>query len=220
MNWHSTKNILETSRESSKAELVARLGQEFLDADQATIVGACHWLFLNNLFSLCINLVEWTLMELPEAPAMLVSKLRYLQADAMLSTKDFDSAVVVYSDLIEEQPTDIAYANRGLANWELGSYDEALSDYLEAIKLNPLNALALRGAGEMLVRRNKIDDAIAYFERALLINTNYINAYRSVGIACYKAGDFARSQKALKEVLRLKPDDEVAQRGITKLLEE
>ena len=189
MNWHSTKNILETSRESSKAELVARLGQEFLDADQATIVGACHWLFLNNLFSLCINLVEWTLMELPEAPAMLVSKLRYLQADAMLSTKDFDSAVVVYSDLIEEQPTDIAYANRGLANWELGSYDEALSDYLEAIKLNPLNA-------------------------------NYINAYRSVGIACYKAGDFARSQKALKEVLRLKPDDEVAQRGITKLLEE
>jgi tetratricopeptide (TPR) repeat protein len=107
-----------------------------------------------------------------------------------------------------------------LANWELGSYDEALSDYLEAIKLNPLNAIALRGAGEMLVRRNKIDDAIAYFERALLINTNYINAYRSVGIACYKAGDFARSQKALKEVLRLKPDDEVAQRGITKLLEE
>lgn len=107
-----------------------------------------------------------------------------------------------------------------MANWELGSYDEALSDYLEAIKLNPLNAIALRGAGKMLVRRNKIDDAIAYFERALLINTNYINACRSVGIACYKAGDFARSQKALKEVLRLKPDDEVAQRGITKLLEE
>lgn len=71
-----------------------------------------------------------------------------------------------------------AYTNRGAANQKIGNRRQALEDYLKAIELNPRDAIAYANLGAIYEKGlDRPDEAMEYYNTALLINPYYILAY-------------------------------------------
>jgi tetratricopeptide (TPR) repeat protein len=76
-----------------------------------------------------------------------------------------------------------AYAFRGLARANLNDFQAALSDYTQAIKLDPKFADAYAGRAGIRHTLNDFQAAIADFDRAIQLNPKDINAYWGRGQA-------------------------------------
>lgn len=143
--------------------------------------------------------------------------LQHLEGDILHAVGDYAKALRAYDQILSLQPDEVAFANRGLANWELGKHADALSDYLSALSLNPRNAVALRGAGEMLLKLDKVERAIRYFRKAIEIEPRYSLAYRALGVAYYRSARWVESYRALKRAAKLNPKDLITRKGIRKI---
>lgn len=140
-------------------------------------------------------------------------QLRFLKADVFHDLGKFLDAISCYEAIIAEEPSDVAYANKGLAHWELGEYPTALKCYIEAIRLNPANAIAQRGAAEMHIKLGSPKAAVPFLERALKLKPDYQEAYTCSGIAFYQIGSWAQADKMFQQALKLDPDDQLAKKG-------
>lgn len=145
------------------------------------------------------------------------SLLYYLRGDMLLEIRDFDKSVLAYNRILALHPDQIALCNRGLAFWEKGEYSAALNDYLEAIKINSSNHIALRGAGEMLNRLDRSREAVHYLTLAVNQNPNYSAAFTALGIAYFNCEDWPNAYRALKRAVAINPNDKVAFTGIIKI---
>lgn len=140
-------------------------------------------------------------------------QLRFLKADVFHDLGKFLDAISCYEALLAEEPSDVAYANKGLAHWELGDYPTALKCYIEAIRLNPANAIAQRGAAEMHIKLGSPKTAISFLEKALKLKPDYQEAYTCSGIAFYQLGSWAQADKMFQKALELDPNDTLAKKG-------
>jgi tetratricopeptide (TPR) repeat protein len=73
-------------------------------------------------------------------------------------------------------------------------FDEALSAYSEALRLEPKNALLRNARGYAYLRLHQYREAIADFNEALRLNPNYVNASRNRAVAMESAGMAASSR--------------------------
>lgn len=147
-------------------------------------------------------------------PRELLLKVYFLKGDICHELKRYSEAVEAYSAILSFEKSDVAYANKALALWELKRYKDALANYLKAIKVNGKNAIALRGAGEMLLKLNKTKNAIKYFKKAIKLNHKYSDAISSLGLALYNENDFPSAFKQFSKALKLNKKDFLARRGI------
>lgn len=151
-------------------------------------------------------------------PRKAYRQLLFLKADVLHDLGRFRDAVNCYERILAEKPSDVAYANKGLAYWELKEYQAALDSYQESIKLNPSNAIAQLGIGEMHIKLGDPKAALPFIEKALKLNPDYQEAYTCSGIALYQLGLWSRAYKKLQKAIQLDPDDWQAKKGI-KLIE-
>lgn len=86
-----------------------------------------------------------------------------------------------------------AYNNRGLANFEKGQYDLAISDYSEAIAIDPKNAAAYSNRGDTYLLKGQYDEAIADFSKVIEINPKLSVFYYLRGNAYFKKRDYANT---------------------------
>lgn len=190
---------------------------EFWKADDRFVVRAASYLHEHKKSDESIQVIDAAkLRELSLSPKTKMG-LRYLRGDVLHSMGKYTDAVAVYGKILEHEPSDVAYGNRALAHWEMGEFQAALDDYLEAIKLNPLNTVALRGAGEMLNELDRPLDAVRYLVAAVKLDPEYAAAYTALGVAYYNSEDWLKSYQALKKAVGLDPEDKVAARGIAKI---
>ena len=89
----------------------------------------------------------------------------------------------------------------------------ALRCYEDAIRLNPANAMAQRGAAEMHIKLGSPKAALPFLERALTLKPDYQEAYTCSGIAFYQLGSWAQADKMFQKALKLDPDDRLAKKG-------
>lgn len=161
--------------------------------------------------------------ELEEVPEKLSRKayrqLLFLKADVLHDLGRFRDAVTCYEKILAQKPSDVAYANKGLAHWELKEYQSALDSYRESIRLNPSNAIAQLGVGEMHIKLGSPKTALPFIERALKLNPDYQEAYTCSGIALYQLGLWAQAYKMLQKALQMDPDDWQAKKGLTMIKE-
>lgn len=144
-------------------------------------------------------------------------EIRHLLGDALHSIENYKDAISVYGEILKKEPSDVAYGNRALAYWEMGEFQNALDDYLNSLKLNPLNTVALRGAGEMLNELGKPLDAVQYLTAAVKLDPKYSAAYTALGVAYYNSEDWVKSYQTLKKAVELDPEDKIAAMGIAKI---
>ena len=94
------------------------------------------------------------------------------------------------------------YFRRGFAYAEKGNSSQAITDFTEALKLNPNHVLTYCYRGFEYDKKDDFDLAIADFTEVLKLDSNYAVAYLSRGFTYSKKGDFdlaiADFTKALK----------------------
>ncbi|MET0850707.1 MAG: tetratricopeptide repeat protein [Candidatus Rokuibacteriota bacterium] len=86
---------------------------------------------------------------------------------------DAGPAIATFGRVIERKP-DFAegWNKRATLYYLVGEYEKSLRDCDEVMKRNPAHFGALSGYGQIYMRLNQPEKALAYFERALAVNPN------------------------------------------------
>src|SRR5438309_2881953 len=82
----------------------------------------------------------------------------------------------------ETTPAEAAF-QRGTAALTKGTYDPAIADFTEALRLTPNRFEAYHNRGEAYRLKGDYDQALADYTQALTINPNYAKAYYARGVA-------------------------------------
>jgi len=85
------------------------------------------------------------------------------------------------------------YFDRGMDSLSLLHYDKAISDYSEAIRLDPNYANAYCGRGIAYYEVKNYDKAISDYSEAIRLDPSLANAYYGRGIAYLQTGNRAEA---------------------------
>ena len=94
----------------------------------------------------------------------------------------------------------------GATNMGLKQYDEAVSSFSRAIKINPNYPDAYNNMGIALKDQGKLDEAIKAYEKAITLKPDYAEAYSNMGSALKEIGQFKEAIAAYEKAITLKPD--------------
>jgi tetratricopeptide (TPR) repeat protein len=98
------------------------------------------------------------------------------------------------------------YFDSAEACYERREYDKAISDYTEAIRLDPNYASAFDSRGNAYYARGDYDKAISDFTEAIRLDPNYFRAHVDRGDAYLKQSDFDKAISDYNEAIRLSPN--------------
>ena len=102
--------------------------------------------------------------------------------------------------------TALDYVKKGDENYFLGNYFEAISDYSEAIGINPECYIAYNKRALANFELGYYDGAVGDFGKAITINPDSFIAYYNRGRLLKDITDFIGAISDFTEVIRLKPD--------------
>jgi tetratricopeptide (TPR) repeat protein len=71
--------------------------------------------------------------------------------------------------------------------------ETALKYYDQVLKVKPNDTITLNNIGANLMQLGKTQEAVSYFEKALVANPDYPNTYYSIALVANKEGDFKKS---------------------------
>ncbi|MEL7112062.1 MAG: tetratricopeptide repeat protein [Pseudomonadota bacterium] len=109
------------------------------------------------------------------------------------------------------------YVNRGVLRMRSGKYEQALSDYTDAIKLQPELGAAYLNKGAAMIYQKDFQGAIAPLDRAIdLESADLFAAYYNRAIARENTGDVAGAYADFQKSLALKPGWELAQNQLSR----
>lgn len=110
--------------------------------------------------------------------------------DIYMAEYDLDKAIKSYCDAITLNPEEYsAYSKVGIALWEKDYLEEALVAYHKAVELKPDNEYAQNNLGILyLDGLMDAEEALEYFEEAIVLNPNYTLAYFNAGRASQEMG--------------------------------
>ena len=74
-----------------------------------------------------------------------------------------------------------------------GNYEDAITYYTKALKVNPKDANAYNNRGIAWGKKGDYDNAIADFTKAVEIDPQFADAYKNRGSAYYDQGDYDRT---------------------------
>lgn len=105
----------------------------------------------------------------------------------------------------------------GTALEAAGETEAALREYRELIRFDAKSAYGQTGAGALLLKQNKIDEAIAALKNAVSSNAKNFEAYWALGRAFFLKEDFAAAEESLRSAVALAPNrtDARYQLGLT-----
>ena len=89
-----------------------------------------------------------------------------------------------------------------------------------AINVTDDNFLAYNGLGAELCRQNKLDEGIAYLEKALRIMPSQHNANFNMATALARQGKFEGAIEHYQQALRIEPDNIETQKGLAAVIED
>lgn len=96
-----------------------------------------------------------------------------IQADQLLTLKQFDKAIEMYLIVLKEQPDHyIAWNNLASCYGQLGQYEDALKAVNQALLIKPDYENALLSKSISLLNLELYEDAIKFFDKVLFINPN------------------------------------------------
>jgi lipoprotein NlpI len=140
-------------------------------------------------------------MTFSSLPASAKDDCHDLKGDTAIEacTRDIDSGKLKGHDLA------IKYYNRGTEFNEKGDDDRAISDYNQAISLDPKYVSAYNNRGNAYKNKGNYDRAIADYSEAIRLNPDYVLAYKNRGNAYNEKGDNDRAIADYNEAIRLDP---------------
>ena len=107
----------------------------------------------------------WSRSGDPEIDALLA------QGSAQIQAWDFADALTTFNEIVRRRP-DFAegWNKRATVLFLMGEHEASLEDCDEVLRRNPLHFGALSGAGQNHAELGRIEQAIAFYQRALVIH--------------------------------------------------
>lgn len=129
----------------------------------------------------------------------------------LVNQADFAGAVAAYSKRIDVN-TNSADAHRQLGEiyFLQGRDEEALSEFLVSVWLDPKNAKAHAAAGQVLIRRSQWSEAAAALQRALALDDSLREARYALGTALMRTGKADEARRELDRFARQQAEAEAA----------
>jgi TonB family protein len=118
---------------------------------------------------------------------------------------------------VKKEPDFSFYQNRANANFVMGEYDTAITDYNRAIELNPKEAAVYFSRGLAHFNKQSYTPAIADFDKVIELDPKEAMAYFKRGNALEKTGNFERALTDYQKAVELDPDNEPAKAALQKL---
>ena len=87
------------------------------------------------------------------------------------------------------------YFEQGKKAYEKKDFDLAITNYNQAIKLNPQMGKAYNNRGIVYVAKGKLNEAIADFTKAIELDPKNGKAYNNRAVAYYYKGDAAKGRE-------------------------
>jgi len=103
-----------------------------------------------------------------------------------------------------------AFRNRAFAYLQQEAFKKSLSDYTQAIRLQPGNPVDLYGRGLAYVELNQTRAALIDFARAIAINKDYADAYFERGGIRERAGQYVAALDEYGQAIRSNPEHAAA----------
>jgi tetratricopeptide (TPR) repeat protein len=124
----------------------------------------------------------------------------------LMHDQRYDEAVVRYGRALDGEATEEGYVNRGLCYAGLKRYDDAISNYDSAIKLNSSSYAAYNNRGNAHKFKGDRDKALADFNRAVAVKPGAGVAHANIGLIEYYFGrHLDRALKHLRRAINLEP---------------
>jgi Flp pilus assembly protein TadD/mono/diheme cytochrome c family protein len=116
---------------------------------------------------------------------------------------------------LEKYPNDfVAHCNLGALLATRGEYREAISNFEQALRVEPASATARNGLGAGLLAEGHFDDAIRELREALRLDPVHLNARLNLARALKAKGDLNGAAAELDAFLKQKPDNADAQSAL------
>jgi tetratricopeptide (TPR) repeat protein len=122
-----------------------------------------------------------------------------------LARRLFDRAIRSYTELIALNPTAEAFNGRAAAYFDEGDFDNAISNYNEAIALYRQYAVTFNNRGLAYHAKGDYDRAIADYDQAIALDAKNAAAYYSRGSAYRTKGDYGHAFADLDQAIALDP---------------
>ncbi|MBU0476146.1 MAG: tetratricopeptide repeat protein [Bacteroidetes bacterium] len=139
---------------------------------------------------------------------------------------NYDKAIECYQRAIKLDTNNIiAYLSLGLSYSFKGNYDKSIECYQKVIELDPNNAIAYDKLQEIYAKRTdkltstdwfqkgynaqelgELDNAILYYQKAIELNPNYVDAYYNMGNAYGKNDNADKAIECYQKVIEIAPN--------------
>lgn len=123
---------------------------------------------------------------------------------------------------IDDSPMAVQYSNE-LASWAMnkrgeckadqGREEEAMTDFVEAIRMNHACWRAHHNRGVLMAQAGQFADAFDAFNKTIELNPEFAKAFSNRASLYVQAGEFQRSLADYKQAISLDPDLVVAHKG-------
>src|SRR5262245_39601535 len=156
--------------------------------------------------SLCLALLGITAPPIAAQENAAICKDESSAADAAIAacTKIISASKARTNDLAS------TYYNRAIAYRQKSDLDNAISDYNDAIKINPKHARAFNNRGTIYKEKGDLDRAIADFSEAIRLDPKFTAAYFNRGNAYDDKRDDEKALADLEAAIKLDPKSAAA----------
>jgi Flp pilus assembly protein TadD len=156
----------------------------------------------------------------PQPPSQATARARTLPFKAVSPTAESAPAerpVTSAADVVSSVPFMDA-ARAGNASYVTGDLESALAQYRDALERNPRDAESLSNMGQVLVKVNRVAEAVPLFEQACAL-APWRWAYRfNLARAVGKLGQWDRAATEYQAAAQLFPDDYVTRFNLAQAL--
>jgi tetratricopeptide (TPR) repeat protein len=121
-----------------------------------------------------------------------------------LKRNDFDPALQAYTRAIERSPNRAGlYVSRAVVYLNLMDYEKARADLSRALTFDKENHIAWALHGEIFSLENRLDEALAAYNRAIEIRPNWAIAYLDRGRLRQELGDLISARSDMDKAVEL-----------------
>ena len=128
----------------------------------------------------------------------------YYKAETLDKAGRFVDAVLVYTNIVDEEESADAYMLRGMEYVKVGDYSSAEADLRTAIKKDKKNYDIYLALYQALISQNKHEEATAVLQEALKLGGSKGEALVNQGKIYMKLGDYAQAEEKLTKALNKK----------------